>query len=277
MRAGETVSERPAIRPRLSVVIPAYNEEARLRGPLLDCGAWLRRQGRSFEIIVVDDGSTDGTSSLVLELAGEMPELRLIRLPSNHGKGFAVRTGILNATGARVLFADADGATPIGELDRLEAAIEDGADVAIGSRALPEQTVRVRVRLYRKLMGRLFHRLVSLLTVRGFHDTQCGFKLFRGEAAQDLFSRMRMTGFSFDVELLLMARRRGYDVREIPVNWTHQAGSRINLLTDSLKMAFDLFVIRSHLLRGLYDQPRLARMQPGPPGPRDERRTVQSG
>ncbi|MCI0437037.1 MAG: glycosyltransferase family 2 protein [Gemmatimonadetes bacterium] len=249
--------------PALSLVIPAYNEAARLAPTLRDSLAWLRKRDGGFEIIVVDDGSTDGTSELVQREAERSAEVRLIRLPANHGKGFAVRTGMLNAGGARVLFADADGATPIAELPRLEDAIGQGADVAIGSRALQDREVRVDARFHRRLMGRTFHRLVSLLTVKGFHDTQCGFKMFRGDVAHDLFSRMRMNGFSFDVELLLMARRRGYAVREVPVNWTHQPGSRINLVTDSLRMALDLFVIRSHLVRGHYDQPRLARMHTG--------------
>jgi len=259
---------------RVSLVIPAYNEESRLEPTLRDSLAWFQARRIAFEIIVVDDGSTDGTSTLVLGLARQFPALRLIRLPSNHGKGFAVRTGILNANGVLVLFADADGATPIAEFERLETAIRDGADVAIGSRALREGDVRVQARFYRRLMGRTFHRLVSLLAVRGFHDTQCGFKLFRGDVAHDLFSRMRMNGFSFDVELLLMARRQGYRVREVPVNWTHQAGSRINLVTDSMRMALDLFVIRGHLVRGHYDRPRLGRVRAD--APVDER-AVSSG
>lgn len=242
----------------LSVVVPAFNEEARLEAPLREAAGWLRQRGRPAELIAVDDGSRDGTAALVRRLSAELPELRLIRLPANRGKGYAVRTGVVNARGERVLFADADGATPFAEVERLEAELDAGADVAIGSRALHGGDVRVRARLHRRLIGRSFHLLVRLLTVRGINDTQCGFKLFRAAAAHDLFSRMRMDGFSFDVEVLLMAQHRGYRVAEVPVNWEHRPGSRVNLVLDSARMAADLFAIRAHLLRGDYDAPHVA-------------------
>lgn len=242
----------------LSVIVPAYNEELRLERPLLEARDYFRARGRSVELIAVDDGSSDGTSALVRRLAEDTPELRLIRLPANRGKGYAVRTGVVNARGRRVLFADADGATPISEIERLDAALDEGADVAIGSRALESLEVQVRARIHRRVMGRCFHLLVQLLTVDGIRDTQCGFKLFRAEAAHDLFSRMRMDGFSFDVEVLLMARRGGWRIAEVPVNWAHQPGSRVNLVTDSVRMAADLFAIRGHLVRGHYDVPHLA-------------------
>ena len=244
--------------PDLTVVFPAYDEERRLEPTLREAAAHFRAAGRPVELIAVDDGSRDGTSRLVARLAAEIPELRLIRLPANRGKGYAVRTGVVNARGRRVLFADADGATPMAEVARLDAALDAGADVAIGSRALSGEGVRVRARLHRRMMGRAFHLLVGLLTVPGFRDTQCGFKLFRAAAAHDLFSRMRMDGFSFDVELLLMARMRGYRVDEVPVNWEHRPGSRVNLVTDSLRMAADLLAIRAVLLRGGYAQPHVA-------------------
>jgi dolichyl-phosphate beta-glucosyltransferase len=244
--------------PVLSVVIPALNEERRLAPMVREAVAFLRARGGSFEILVVDDGSRDGTSALVRRLAEDAPEVRLIRLAQNQGKGLAVRTGIVNAQGELVLFADADGATPIGELTRLEAALAGGADVAIGSRAVHSAETVVRARWYRRMMGRTFHALVRGLTVRGIRDTQCGFKLFRGPVAHDLFSRMRMSGFSFDVEVLLMAQRQGYRIAEVPVNWTHKPGSRINLVRDSLRMARDLFVIRANALRGEYDAPHVA-------------------
>lgn len=242
----------------LSIIVPAYNEEARLERPLLQAHEYFRDRGRAVELIAVDDGSRDGTSALVRRLAEDVPELRLIRLPANRGKGYAVRTGVVNARGRRVLFADADGATPIAEVERLDAALDAGAEVAIGSRGLSSDQVRVRARLHRRVIGRSFHLLVRMLTVRGIQDTQCGFKLFTARAAHDLFSRMRMNRFSFDVEVLLMAQLRGYRVAEVPVNWEHQPGSRVNLVTDSARMAADLFVIRGNLLRGLYDQPQVA-------------------
>ena len=250
-----------ALVPDLSIVIPAYNEEQRLERTVRDAVAYFRADGRAFELIVVDDGSRDDTSALARRLSDELPEVQLIRLAANHGKGYAVRTGVVNARGHKVLFADADGATPFAEIERLDAALEQGAEVAVGSRALEARGVRVQAKLYRRIIGRTFHALVELLTVRDIKDTQCGFKLFRAPVAHDLFSRMRMNGFSFDVELLVMASRRGYQVAEVPVNWCHQPGSKVRLTVDSLRMAIDLFRIRGHCLSGEYETPHVARWQ----------------
>ena len=244
--------------PDLSIVIPAYNEEERLTPTLREYVAYCRATRRAAEIIVVDDGSLDRTSVVAEEFAADHPEVRLIRLAENRGKGYAVRSGVVNARGKLILFADADGATPLEELARLEAALEAGAQVAIGSRAMHAEGVHVNARIYRRAMGRVFHAFVQMLTVRGVRDTQCGFKLFRGPVAHDLFSRMRMRGFSFDVEVLLMAQRRGYRIAEVPVNWTHKPGSKVNLLTDSTLMVRDLFVIRGRYLSGEYNSPHVA-------------------
>ncbi|MBA3260564.1 MAG: glycosyltransferase family 2 protein [Gemmatimonadales bacterium] len=246
------------VQPLLSIVVPAYNEQDRLAPTIQAYLGHCRDRQLAIELIVVDDGSLDATSALVESMSAEYPEIRLIRLAENRGKGYAVRTGVVNARGRLVLFADADGATPISELGRLEAAIQAGADVAIGSRALLGGGVRVKARLYRRLMGRAFHLLVETLTVRDIKDTQCGFKLFRGPVAHDLFSRMRMTGFSFDVEVLMMAQRRGYRIAEVPVNWVHQPGSKVNLAVDSMRMVRDLFIIRGRHLSGEYSSPHLA-------------------
>jgi dolichyl-phosphate beta-glucosyltransferase len=157
-----------------------------------------------------------------------------------------------------VLFADADGATPFDELTRLESQLSTGARVAIGSRAIPNRTTRVEARLYRSIAGRMFHAVVRLYAIRGFVDTQCGFKLFDAPVAHDLFSRMRMTGYSFDVEVLLMALRAGYKVAEVPVNWVHQPGSKVRVVRDGLRMAIDVLRIRANAARGVYDQPHIA-------------------
>jgi dolichyl-phosphate beta-glucosyltransferase len=242
----------------LSIVIPAFNEGDRLPATLRALTAFLDEDGRRVEVIVVDDGSRDDTSAQVRQFEAVDSRIRLIRLPQNRGKGYAVRTGVVNAAGAMVLFADADGATPFEELGRLEAEIGAGARVAIASRGVRSRTTHVTARLYRRVLGRLFHAVVRLFAVRGIVDTQCGFKLFDADAAHDLFSRMRMSGFSFDVEVLLMAMRSGYRVAEVPVNWTHQPGSKVRVLRDGLLMARDVLRIRANALAGVYDEPHIA-------------------
>jgi dolichyl-phosphate beta-glucosyltransferase len=252
--------------PHYSLVVPAFNEVPRLGPPLRRTVEWLRARQKPFEILVSDDGSTDGTAELVEKLKNEIPELRLVRSAENRGKGHAVRMGVRAANGALILLADADGATPIDQLALLESAIENGADIAIGSRS---HRGHVERRWYRHLIGRCFHLLVRLSGARGFKDTQCGFKLFTASAARDLFSRARTDRFSFDVEILLLAQRLGYRIVEVPVEWAHQPGSRINLVTDSFRMAIDLVAIRIRLLHGLSPpavtpsaQPRLPTAHP---------------
>ena len=242
----------------LSIVIPAFNEAARLPETLRALRTFLDRYQRRVEVIVVDDGSRDDTAAQVRHYESIDSRFRLIRLPQNRGKGYAVRTGVVNSAGALVLFADADGATPFDELRRLEAEIQSGARIAIASRGVRSRATRVHARMYRRILGRLFHAVVRLFAVRGIVDTQCGFKLFDAEAAHDLFSRMRMSGFSFDVEVLLMALRSGYRVAEVPVNWTHQPGSKVRVLHDGLFMARDVLRIRANALAGVYDQPHIA-------------------
>jgi dolichyl-phosphate beta-glucosyltransferase len=243
--------------PELSIVVPAYNEEARLEPALLKYLEYFRSRRHPFELTVVDDGSQDATTSVVESIANGAPEVRLIRLAGNRGKGYAVRSGVVNARGRLILVADADGATPPEEFARLYAAVAAGADVAIGSRALRAETVAVRARLHRRIIGRAFHALVRLCGVHDILDTQCGFKLFRGPVAQALFSRSRTDGYSFDVEVLMMARMCGFSLAEVPVNWVHQPGSRINLASDSLRMAWELLQIRTRRHRGSYTAPHL--------------------
>lgn len=242
----------------LAIVIPAYNEASRLPATLHSVRDFLDRDGRSAEVIVVDDGSTDGTSTVVREVERTDDRVRLIRLPQNRGKGYAVRTGVVNANAELVLFADADGATPFDEFHRLERRLAPETPIAIGSRALEDRETKVEARIYRKVAGRLFHAVVRLYAIRGFNDTQCGFKLFRADVAHDLFSRMRMAGYSFDVEVLLMAGRSGYGVAEVPVNWTHQPGSKVRVVRDGIRMAFDVMRIRTNAARGLYNKPHIA-------------------
>ncbi len=235
--------------PRWSVIIPAFNEALRLPPYLSEVIAYFDGRGESYEVLVVDDGSHDETAARVLEAQAEHSSVTLHRLAANHGKGFAVRAGMRAARGELRLMADADGATPIGEIKRLEAAIDAGADVAIGSRALADPSVRRHVRLHRKFSGDVFNFLVRRLGVPEVSDTQCGFKLFRGAAAEALFGELRTEGFSFDVELLLLARRRGYRVTEVAINWADQPGSKVGVLTDGPRMLVQILAARRRLTR----------------------------
>ena len=228
----------------LSVVVAAFNEELRLPHALIEMIDLLDSRSLPYEIIVVDDGSRDATCSTVRQFERIRPQVRLIRLPVNRGKGHAVRTGVLNSKGARVLFADADGATPFVELARLEAALDAGADVAIGSRAAASEDTRVRTVLHRRLLGRMFNAWVNAVLLPQVADTQCGFKLFTRDAAQFLFGRQQSERFSFDVELLYLARRAGMSVREVAVNWNNIPGSKVNLVVDAARMLRDVVVFR---------------------------------
>lgn len=230
---------------RLSVVIPCFNETARLRRTIDEALAWTRAHRRSTEIIAVDDGSTDGTPEFVEQLMRDAPELRLVRLARNQGKGAAVRAGMLAATGDRRAFIDADGAVPFEEMARFDRAIDDGADVVVGSRVLDPS--RVDALTHRRLMGAVFRGLVRRLLVRGVEDTQCGFKLFRGAAAATLFAEQRLPGFAFDVEVLARAERLGLRVTELAVRWREQPGSKVRVVRDGLAMAADVIHLRLRL------------------------------
>ena len=215
---------------RLSVIIPAFNEARRLPVYLDEVVGFLEGRGEPYEVIVVDDGSSDGTGALVQRVARRQPAVRLLPLGRNRGKGAAVRAGMLAAAGSRRLFTDADGATPIAELKRLEPALASGADIAIGSRVLVDAAVAVHTRPHRVAAGRVFNWLVARLGVRGVADSQCGFKLFTARAAEALFGALETVGFAFDVELLLRAQAAGFRIVEIPVNWADQEGSKVGVL-----------------------------------------------
>jgi dolichyl-phosphate beta-glucosyltransferase len=243
-----TIVEPLAAPVQLSIVIPAYNEAVRLPRSLDDTLRFLSADSRRSEVIVVDDGSTDGTAEFVRSVARRDDRVRLVSLPENRGKGCAVRTGVLLAAGERILFTDADGSTPIAELYRLESSLTDGSAIAIGSRESVAAGVTVDSRIYRRVAGRIFHLFVRTVALTGVRDTQCGFKLLRADAARALFSQMRMDDYSFDIELLLRARRAGYRIAEVGVNWTHQPGSKTRMLRDGTRMTYDLFRIRALLL-----------------------------
>lgn len=234
---------------RWSVVIPAYNEARRLPRYLYEVLTYFDGRDESYEALVVDDGSSDDTAARVREMAAEHDGIALLSLPANRGKGAAVAAGMRRARGALRLMTDADGATPIVEIKRLEAAVQGGADLAVGSRALPDPSVVVRARTHRRLSGRVFTALTRALGVRQVVDTQCGFKLFRGPVADDLFGALRTDGFGFDVELVLRAERAGYRIVEVPVNWADQPGSKVGVLKDGPRMIAQIVAARLRLAR----------------------------
>lgn len=253
--------------PSLSIIVPAYNEARRLPPFLQGTVTYLNQRRLSHEILVVDDGSDDHTAQAVERLAQHAPQIRLIQLSCNMGKGAAVRRGMQAARGTSQLFTDADGATPIEELARLESALAIGADLAIGSRALAAQDPHytVQARWHRSVLGTIFNALVRRLGIRHITDTQCGFKLFRRSVARDLFSVTCVDGYAFDLELLYIARQRGYRIAEVPVNWTDQPGSKVRPWRDGFVMLRELMAIRKREARGQYRprfRPALSTVEP---------------
>jgi dolichyl-phosphate beta-glucosyltransferase len=238
--------------PALSVVIPAFNEEDRLPATLRRIRDHLEASGQDFELVVVDDGSSDGTAECARAVGGA--GLRLLRNEANRGKGFSVRRGMLAASGRRRLLSDADLSTPIEELARLGAMAEQGYDVVIASRAHPLSRIEVHQPAFRENVGRLFNLLVRLTVLPGLRDTQCGFKLFSAEAAQAAFGAARLDGFAFDVEVLFVARRRGFRIAEVPTVWRNDTASRVTNWRGLLAF-WDVLRVRGNAWRGRYGPP----------------------
>jgi len=247
--------ERPKVRGRfLSVVIPAYNEEERLPRTLKRVLSYLGRRGVEFEVIVVDDGSEDGTCEVALSFASHSP-VRVLRNERNRGKGYSVRRGMLEARGELRLFSDADLSTPIEELPKLEGAIlEEGFDIAIASRGLPQSRLLVRQPLWREALGRTFNLYIQLLLLPGIWDTQCGFKLFTARAAEEVFRRVTLEGFGFDFEALFIAKKLGLKVKEVPVTWYHSPKTKVKVLRDGIRMGLEALKVRANDLKGVYDE-----------------------
>jgi dolichyl-phosphate beta-glucosyltransferase len=230
--------------PHLSIVIPAYNEEARIGQSLEKIIAYFQNSKCDYEIIIVNDGSDDRTAEVARSYFDGPVRGTILNNKMNTGKGYSVKKGMLTAKGRYILFSDTDLSTPIQEVEKLFQALHAGCDIAIGSRALPSSKVSVHQKWYRETGGRIFNKVVQMLTLPGIKDTQCGFKCFSREAAQKVFPRQKLEGWSFDVEILYIARRLGLLIREVPVEWRNSFDSRVSFLKDGLRMVMDLIKIR---------------------------------
>ena len=238
--------------PKYSIIIPAYNERARILATLKSVVETVRAHKWSAEVIVVNDGSADETAQLVRDFALAAPEVRLMENPRNCGKGYSVRSGLLHALGDIVMFTDADLSAPIDEAERLFQAISDGADIAIGSRWLATSRQTHRQPLYRQVFGRVFNALTRVVMGLPFADTQCGFKAFTRSAAQTIFQLQTIERWGFDPEILFIALKRGFRVDEVPVSWAHDARSKVSYLRDGLRMLQDIAIVRWNALLGKY-------------------------
>jgi glycosyltransferase involved in cell wall biosynthesis len=237
----------------LSIIIPAFNEEDRLPKTLDRVVAYLHTKPDRAEVIVVDDGSTDATARVVRDYGKKYVALRLVSNGGNKGKGFSVRHGMLEARGDVALFSDADLSTPIEEADKLLAAVRDqGYDAAIGSRAVDRSLIEVHQSAIREQAGIFFNRMVRWIMGIDFSDTQCGFKVFRRERSQIIFEQQRIERFGFDPEILFLAKRNGLRVVEVPVRWSHDSATKVNVLADGVRMFFELLLVRWNAMRGFY-------------------------
>ena len=240
--------------PSLSIVIPAYNESARIESALERVLACVAERHWNAEVLVVDDGSSDSTPDIVRRWMTAHPNLHLINNEGNRGKGYSVRNGLLQATGQVVMFTDADLSSPIEEAERLFEALDAGADVAIGSRWLDKQRQTTHQPLYRRFFGRCFNWVTRKVMGLPYKDTQCGFKAFKRDAAQVIFRLQTIERWGFDPEILFIARKLGYKIVEVPVTWGHDERSRISYLKDGMKMLEEMAQIRRNSLRGRYDE-----------------------
>jgi dolichyl-phosphate beta-glucosyltransferase len=237
--------------PKYSIVIPAYNEGARLGASLEKVLSFVHSQQWQAEIVVVDDGSRDNTAEIIRSFAAKDPAVRLVENPGNRGKGYSVRNGMLTAQGEVLIFSDADLSSPIQESTKLLEALE-GADIAIGSRWLRTETQTQRQPLHRQIFGRIFNLLLRLTLGLQFKDTQCGFKAFKRSAAHAIFPLQKIERWGFDPEILFLARKLGFKVKEVPVLWGHSGGTRINPLVDGFRMFTEMLRVRWYSLAGKY-------------------------
>lgn len=241
---------------KLSVVIPSFNEEKRLPATLERIASYINASGRETEIIVVDDGSADGTIRIAESFRGKIPNLRVVSNGQNRGKGYSVRHGFMEARGVIVLFTDADLSAPIEEADKLLAKMDE-YDVAIGSRAVNRELIEVHESKFRELAGIIFNRIVRVILWLPFVDTQCGFKAFRREKCKIIFEQQTIERFGFDPELLYLAQHHGLRTAEVAVRWAHSPATKVNMLRDSIQMFLDVVIIRWNAIRGHYPAVRI--------------------
>jgi glycosyltransferase involved in cell wall biosynthesis len=242
------------VNPQYSIVIPAYNESARIGGALEEVLRTLDEKRWNAEVLVVNDGSSDNTAAIVESFAAKDGRVRLLENGVNRGKGYSVRNGLLHASGNILMFTDADLSSPMVEAERLFDAIRDGADVAIGSRWLQTSRQTIHQPLYRQFFGRCFNVVTRMIMRLPFADTQCGFKAFKRSAAQTIFQLQRIERCGFDPEILFIALKRGYNIKEVPVTWGHDERSRISYLRDGIKMLEELIYVRWTSLVGVYNR-----------------------
>jgi dolichyl-phosphate beta-glucosyltransferase len=240
--------------PQYSIVIPAFNEASRIAGALESVLGCVRSRGWFAEVVVVNDGSRDRTADIVRDFAAHAPEVRLLDNPGNRGKGYSVRHGLLESFGEVVMFSDADLSAPIEEAEGLFAAIRDGADIAIGSRWLERTRQTIRQPLYRQFFGRCFNAVTRAVMGLPYADTQCGFKAFTRAAAQTVFQLQTIERWGFDPEILFIALKRGYKVKEVAVSWAHDERTRMSYLKDGMKMLEEIAIIRWNALTGRYSR-----------------------
>lgn len=237
-----------------SIVVPAYNESARLGSSLEKILAYVQKRAWQAEILVVNDGSRDNTAEIARSFERRYASVRLIENPGNRGKGYSVRNGMLHASGERMLFTDADLSSPIEESEKLFAALDSGAEVAIGSRWLQRDLQTERQPLHRQFLGRLFNLVLRLSLGLKYKDTQCGFKAFTRKAADVIFPRQQIERWGFDPEILYLARKFRLTIVEVPVGWAHDDRSKINPVVDGMKMATELLRVRWYDISGRYEK-----------------------
>ncbi len=236
----------------ISVILPAYNEEATIKDTVTTIHDFLSSTFNNFEIIVVNDGSSDKTAEIVNNMFDRIKGLKLLTNSRNRGKGYSVRKGVLSASYEYVMFSDSDLSTPIDEVLKCMNYFTDGVDIVLGSRALKESNIIKYQGFLRRSMGKIFNLLIKIFLFRGINDTQCGFKCFTNKAAKELFSLQRLDRFCFDAEILYLAGNKGYKVKEVPVKWLNRENSRVSMVKDSINMFLDIFRIKINAMKGYY-------------------------